>query len=320
MRKILFPILCLFSFPILHSQSVAVNTDGSSPDASAMLDVKSTSKGILIPKMTTVQRDAIVSPQTGLMIFQTDNVGGYYYNSGTSGTPAWVRVGDVAYPTSATNKITNFSAGVTPFIVPAGVGRIFFEMVGGGGGWGGTYTPASGTGWGGGGGGGGAFAAGYITVTPGETLTLTVGGPGTNGTNGTSPTAGTSGSASTIVSGATTIVTCAGGNAGAAGSSGGAGAGGIGSFALVVSPSRCVLSSYIPQVFPGGTGLGITAPVAITLTGDPGTVATMGNYNIFALINHGVAGGGSVNSSTPWYGMGAGYGAGARQGYIVLYW
>ncbi|MDA3819019.1 MAG: hypothetical protein PF590_00885, partial [Candidatus Delongbacteria bacterium] len=76
------------------SQGVAINTDGSNADASAMLDVKSTSAGMLIPRMTMAQRDAIGSPATGLLIFQTDNTPGYYYNSGTPASPDWIMLFD----------------------------------------------------------------------------------------------------------------------------------------------------------------------------------------------------------------------------------
>ena len=67
------------------SQSLSINTDGSSADASAMLDVKSTVKGILVPRMNKTERNAIAAPATGLMVFQNapDSVGFYYYN-GTS--------------------------------------------------------------------------------------------------------------------------------------------------------------------------------------------------------------------------------------------
>ena len=50
---------------------VAVTTDGSSADGSAMLDVKSSDKGFLPPRMTTAERDAISSPADGLLIFNT---------------------------------------------------------------------------------------------------------------------------------------------------------------------------------------------------------------------------------------------------------
>ncbi len=52
---------------------VGINEDSSAPDASAMLDVKSTSKGFLPPRMKILERDAISSPTEGLIIYNTDN-------------------------------------------------------------------------------------------------------------------------------------------------------------------------------------------------------------------------------------------------------
>ncbi|MDD4554177.1 MAG: fibrobacter succinogenes major paralogous domain-containing protein [Bacteroidales bacterium] len=51
---------------------VAINTDGSQPDASAILDAKSTTKGFLPPRMTHVQMYAIQNPATGLVVFCID--------------------------------------------------------------------------------------------------------------------------------------------------------------------------------------------------------------------------------------------------------
>jgi hypothetical protein len=66
------------------AQGVAINTDNSPPDESAILDVSSTSGGVLIPRITEAQRDAISSPATGLMVFQTNNKSGFYYFNGSS--------------------------------------------------------------------------------------------------------------------------------------------------------------------------------------------------------------------------------------------
>lgn len=64
------------------SAQIAINTDGTDPDNSAMLDVKSTEKGLLLPRMTTQERNAISSPADGLLIFNTD-IGSldYYYDN-----------------------------------------------------------------------------------------------------------------------------------------------------------------------------------------------------------------------------------------------
>jgi len=60
----------------------------STPHASAKLDVSSTDKGFLPPRMTVVQRGAIPTPAAGLMVYQTDGTAGLYYYSGT----AWIYI------------------------------------------------------------------------------------------------------------------------------------------------------------------------------------------------------------------------------------
>jgi hypothetical protein len=86
----LFLLVCLFSITTKTSaQSLAINTDGSTANASALLDVKSTIKGVLIPRMSRTERNTIASPATGLLIFQNapDSFGFHYYD-GTKWT--WI--------------------------------------------------------------------------------------------------------------------------------------------------------------------------------------------------------------------------------------
>jgi len=66
------------------SQNVGINATGLAPDASAMLDVSSTSSGVLIPRMTAAQKTAIVAPATGLLIYQTNGTNGFYYWDGAN--------------------------------------------------------------------------------------------------------------------------------------------------------------------------------------------------------------------------------------------
>lgn len=66
---------------------VSVNQDNSAPDPSAMLDVKSSDKGMLVPRMTTAQRTTISNPATGLLVFDTDDESFWYRDSG-----GWVRL------------------------------------------------------------------------------------------------------------------------------------------------------------------------------------------------------------------------------------
>lgn len=58
----------------------------NSPNTSSALDISSTNKGLLIPRLTAAQKNAIVSPANGLLIYQTDGTTGYWYFNGTSWT------------------------------------------------------------------------------------------------------------------------------------------------------------------------------------------------------------------------------------------
>ena len=63
-----------------YTQSVAINTDGSLPNGSAILDIKSSNKGLLIPRMSSSLRLLIQNPATGLMVFDSDTNSFWYYN------------------------------------------------------------------------------------------------------------------------------------------------------------------------------------------------------------------------------------------------
>ena len=53
------------------------------------MDLSSTGKGLLVPRMDSLQREGIVGPATGLLIYQTNDVMGFYYNAGTPASPDW---------------------------------------------------------------------------------------------------------------------------------------------------------------------------------------------------------------------------------------
>lgn len=87
----------LLSFLIIHVMMVHAQTNtfpatGSAgigtttPNASSLLDITSTTKGMLAPRMTKTQRDAIATPATGLLIFQTNSTPGFYYYTGSAWT------------------------------------------------------------------------------------------------------------------------------------------------------------------------------------------------------------------------------------------
>lgn len=79
--------LCTFLFCTMFLKNITAqlgfNATNSAPNSRAMLDVESTSKGVLIPRMTTTQRNTIASPPAGLMIYKsTDNK--YNYINGVN--------------------------------------------------------------------------------------------------------------------------------------------------------------------------------------------------------------------------------------------
>ena len=73
-----------------QAQSVGIGT--TAPDASAALDVVASAKGVLLPRLTLTHRGNILSPATGLIIYQTDNTPGFYYNSGPPAAPVWNQI------------------------------------------------------------------------------------------------------------------------------------------------------------------------------------------------------------------------------------
>ncbi len=86
--KILLPVLMyIVSICNTHAQNIFPSTGAAgigttTPDASSLLEIKSTTKGLLIPRMTQAQRNVITSPATGLMIYQTNATPGFYYYGG----------------------------------------------------------------------------------------------------------------------------------------------------------------------------------------------------------------------------------------------
>ena len=109
MKKKLCSLLLLAgSVYYTQAQNVAINDDGSAPNSSAMLDVSSTTKGMLVPRMTATERGNISSPATGLVVYQTDGTEGFYYK--TSG--GWVMLinGTDALPAVNGSAVTNLNA------------------------------------------------------------------------------------------------------------------------------------------------------------------------------------------------------------------
>src|SRR5258705_6964478 len=88
MKRIFTAFVSSFSLlNIAFSQSVAVNNDGTDAHPSAMFEIKSNNKGLLIPRMSTAERTAIDNPATGLIVYDTD-LDRFYFH----GSSGWIEV------------------------------------------------------------------------------------------------------------------------------------------------------------------------------------------------------------------------------------
>lgn len=86
-RLVCVVLLTMFIHVQTIGQNVGINT--TTPDNSAALHINAANRGLLIPRMTEAQRLAISNPATGLLVYQTDNSTGFYYNISTPASPAW---------------------------------------------------------------------------------------------------------------------------------------------------------------------------------------------------------------------------------------
>jgi len=92
--------LLAFSIAISGISNAQLGINNKNPDESSVVDLYSTSKGILTPRMTTENRDAIEQPAQGLLIYNTTSSTFNYYDSG------WKDFSDDYKSVSATNPIT----------------------------------------------------------------------------------------------------------------------------------------------------------------------------------------------------------------------
>lgn len=110
--KLFLAFSILLVFEKAFSQTNTFPTTGAAgigtvaPNSSSLLDVSSTSKGVLIPRMTKTQRDAINDPALGLLIYQSNNTAGFYYYDGS----AWTALS----PKYANKSLNNL---VTPTLI-----------------------------------------------------------------------------------------------------------------------------------------------------------------------------------------------------------
>ena len=107
--------ILLLASSTVHAQ-VAINTDGTNPDNTAVLEVKSTNKGLLLPRMGFDERNAIPNPATGLLIYCT-NCNELQMYDGT----AWVRL---SLGTASPPTVMNPTTGKTWMRLNLGASRV----------------------------------------------------------------------------------------------------------------------------------------------------------------------------------------------------
>jgi hypothetical protein len=118
MRKIAILFLVVFTFVCItitaQDGNVSISETTTVADPSSILDVSSTTKGVLVPRMTTAQRTAIAAPANGLLVFDTDESCFMFFDAGesdwlslceggSSADGAWLLVGN-----SGTDATINF--------------------------------------------------------------------------------------------------------------------------------------------------------------------------------------------------------------------
>lgn len=106
--KILLLTLLLSTSYTGVSQNVLFNTNGGTPDPSAILEMRSTEQGVLVPRMLEGQRLSILSPAEGLLVYQRNGLVGFYYYNGIG----WDTIGGSTVVNNISNVTNVTSSGI----------------------------------------------------------------------------------------------------------------------------------------------------------------------------------------------------------------
>ncbi len=101
MKTNLLHILLCVPATTATAQNVSINTNGTAPDTSSMLDISSTTSGLLMSRMTSAQRDSIILPANALLLYNITTKALNIYNNNR-----WEAISS----TRAATNIVNVSA------------------------------------------------------------------------------------------------------------------------------------------------------------------------------------------------------------------
>lgn len=111
MKSILIVLSSIVFFLLPAEAQVAISNPASAPDNSAMLDIKSNTKGLLIPRMSTSDRTGIISPADGLQVYDTDTKSIWLYRAAPANEWKELKVTDkVAFRAYTTSDQTIVSS------------------------------------------------------------------------------------------------------------------------------------------------------------------------------------------------------------------
>lgn len=81
MKRIVLSLITILALTTSSFTQVAINETGADPDPSAILDLQSTTKGFLVPRVSTTERNQIGTTQGGLLVYDTDTESFWYYSN-----------------------------------------------------------------------------------------------------------------------------------------------------------------------------------------------------------------------------------------------
>ncbi len=133
LTKTAFTLLSILFLQTANAQNVGISDNGSTPFAGAILDLNSTTKGLLIPRLTTAQRVAMPNLSAGMMVFDTDDNHFWYYttswqqvsgsgwllsgNAGTSAATDFIGTTDSRILNFRTNNTNRLQIGTTGDVI-----------------------------------------------------------------------------------------------------------------------------------------------------------------------------------------------------------